>query len=69
MKKLYRKVLIAILVLPALLLVRPSSARAEEMTCPPPVPVSIDAKPGDRVNKINLSSSGLLPVAVLRLSV
>jgi len=65
MKTLHRNVLIAMLVLPALLLLRPSSAHAQEMTCPPPVAVSIDVTPGDRVNKINLSSKGLLPVAVL----
>ncbi len=59
-----RKILIALLVLPALLLVRPSTVRAEEMTCNP-VPVVVDVKPGDTVNKINLSAKGLLPVAVL----
>lgn len=64
MKQLSR-ILIIVLVLQVSFLVNPSSARAEEMTCPPPVPVVIDIKPGDGVNKINLSSRGLLPVAVL----
>ncbi len=64
MNNMYKKVLIAILVLPALFLVRPSAVRAEEMTCNPQ-PVTIDVKPGDAVNKINLSARGLLPVAVL----
>jgi hypothetical protein len=59
-----RRILIALLVLPALLLVRPSAARAEEMTCTPQ-PVTVDVKPVDAVNKINLSSRGMLPVAVL----
>ncbi len=59
-----RKIWIALLVLPALLLVRPSAVRAEEMSCNP-MPVVVDVKPGDTVNKINLSARGLLPVAVL----
>ena len=63
MKNLYLKFSIVFLVLPALLLVSPSVARAEE--CPSPVAVSIDVKPGDTVNPINLSSKGRLPVAVL----
>lgn len=42
-----------------------SSARAEEMTCPTHTPVSIDIKPGSFPNKINLSSNGLVAVAVL----
>ncbi len=60
----FRKIWIALLILPALLLVRPSAVRAEEMSCNP-VPVVVDVKPGDTVNKINLSARGLLPVAVL----
>ena len=42
-----------------------SSASAEEMACPDHTAVNIDIKPGGYPNKINLSSSGLLPVAVL----
>jgi hypothetical protein len=64
MKNLYRKVLTALLILQALFVMRPLSVHAEEMTCPPPVEVTIDVKPGDVVDKINLSSRGLLPVAV-----
>lgn len=39
--------------------------RAEEMTCAEHTLVSIDIKPGGYPNSINLSSRGLLPVAVL----
>jgi hypothetical protein len=39
--------------------------QAEEMTCPEHTPVTIDIKPGGYPNTINLSSRGLLPVAVL----
>ncbi len=42
-----------------------TSARAEELTCPTHTPVTIDIKPGSTPNKINLSSNGLVPVAVL----
>ena len=65
MKNMYRKLLTVSLVLQALFLASPSAAHAQEMTCPPPVPVSVDVKPGDAVSKINLSSNGRLPVAVV----
>jgi hypothetical protein len=42
-----------------------SWAHADEMTCPIHTPVSIDIKPGSYPNSINLSSSGLVAVAVL----
>ncbi len=38
---------------------------ADDMTCPTPVAVDIDIKPGSYPNSINLSSKGLVPVAVL----
>ncbi len=38
---------------------------AEEMICPDHTPVVIDIKPGGYPNSINLSSTGLLPVAVI----
>ncbi len=60
----FRKILIVFLALQALFLVRPTAARAEEMSCNP-LPVVIDVKPGDSLNRINLTSRGLLPVAVL----
>ena len=65
MNNLYRNILPVFLVLQALFLASPSAARAQEMTCPTPLPVSIDVKPVDTANKINLSSKGVLPVAVL----
>lgn len=65
MHTLTRKISIALLVLPLLFLARPSAARAEEMTCPTPLPVVVDVKPADAVNQIKLSSRGVLPVAVL----
>jgi hypothetical protein len=43
----------------------PSPARAQDMTCEEHTEVSIDVRPGQFPNKINLSSQGLLPVAVL----
>jgi len=42
-----------------------SPARADEMTCPEPTPVTIDIKPGSNQNRIKLSSFGVVPVAVL----
>ena len=65
MKKLMLRSMIAVLAFQALFFVNPSVVHAEEMTCPPPTPVTIDIKPGGYPNKINLSASGLLPVAVL----
>ena len=65
MKKLILRPLVIILVLQALYLVSPSTVYAQEETCPPPTPVSIDIKPADYPNKINLAANGLLPVAVL----
>jgi hypothetical protein len=42
-----------------------SPVHAEDMTCPPPLAVNIDIKPGSSSNVIKLSSQGLVPVAVL----
>lgn len=42
-----------------------SWAYADDMTCPAHVPVSIDIRPGGYPNSINLSSNGLVAVAVL----
>lgn len=42
-----------------------SPARADDMTCPEHMPVSIDIKPGSSTNPIKLSSQGIIPVAVL----
>jgi len=65
MKKFMFRTLIALLALPVWFLAAPAAVRAEEMTCPEHTPVTIDVKPGDETNKINLSSKGILPVAVL----
>ncbi len=65
MNTLYRKISIVFLVLPLLFLARPSAARAQEMTCPTPLPVVVDVKPADAVNQIKLTARGLVPVAVL----
>ena len=64
MHSLIRKISIVLLVLPLLFLARPSAVRAQEMTCPTPLPVLVDVKPADAVNVIKLSYRGLLPVAV-----
>jgi hypothetical protein len=65
MKNLMLRLLVAVPVFVTLFCVDPSIVRAEEMTCPPHTPVTIDIKPGGYPNKINLSARGLLPVAVL----
>jgi hypothetical protein len=64
MINLSRKITVAFLVLQAVLLASPAAVHAQEMTCPTPLPVLIDVKPAETVDKINLSSKGLLPVAV-----
>ena len=65
MKKLLLRTMIVLLGLQALLLGSPTAAHADEMTCPPPMPVTIDIKPGNAQNRIKLSSRGVLAVAVL----
>ena len=42
-----------------------SWVQADEMICPPHTPVSIDIRPGSYPNSINLSSRGVVAVAVL----
>ena len=68
MKKSFLLVLALLFVLAVLAFTPGSIARADEMSCPTPVPVSIDIKPGSYPNSIKLSSQGLLPVAVLTTS-
>ena len=65
MKKLMLSILVAILALPVWFLGGATAVHAEEMTCPDHTAVTVDVKPGDHRNKINLSARGLLPVAVL----
>ncbi len=65
MNKLMLRTLVAALMLQGLYLANPTAADAEDMTCPPPTPVTIDIKPGNAQNRIKLSSTGVLAVAVL----
>lgn len=65
MKNLTLKILAANLVLQILFFGSWYPAHAQETTCPPHTHVQIDIKPGDEPNAINLSSKGLLPVALL----
>jgi hypothetical protein len=64
MKRLSLQILIVLLLAGILPIFSWSSVRAEEMSCPPHTSVNIDIKPGSFPNKINLSSNGLVPVAV-----
>jgi len=65
MKNLMARILVTVLAMQTLLFASPLNVHAQEETCPPPMPVDIDIKPSDALNKINLSAKGLLPVAVL----
>ena len=65
MKKLMLITLVTVPMLQALFFVSTFPVYAQGMTCPPPTFVTIDVKPGDSMNRINLSAKGLLPVAVL----
>ena len=65
MKNLIVRAVVNILTIQALFLANPSIAYAQEETCLDPTVVSIDVRPGDETNRINLSAKGLLPVAVL----
>ena len=64
MQKLIVRTVVTVLTIQLLFLVNPSSAYAQEEDCHPTA-VSIDVRPGDAANRINLSAKGLLPVAVL----
>jgi hypothetical protein len=65
MKIFTARILAIALLLAALAFAAPSSALAQEMTCPEHTLVTIDIKPGSSINKVNLASQGLLPVAAL----
>ncbi len=65
MKKKVLPVLFLGLLLGALIFPARLTVRAADMTCSTPIPVTIDIKPGSYPNSINLSSFGLVPVAVL----
>lgn len=65
MKRSILKTLAAILAVQSLYFVGASTVFAQEMTCPEHTPVTVDIKPGDYLNKINLSSKGVVAVAVL----
>ena len=68
MKKIMYQVAVVVVLCGALAFLAGSPARAEEMTCPTHTPVQVDIKPGSYPNRINLSSKGLVPVAVLTTS-
>ena len=65
MNKLLLRTTTALLVLSAAFLAKPVVVHADSITCPPPVPVTIDIKPGNAKNTVKLSSRGVLAVAVL----
>lgn len=65
MKKPLLGIAISVLMVQVSLFARPLVARADGMTCPTPVPVTIDIKPGNLKNTVKLSSKGTLAVAVL----
>jgi hypothetical protein len=64
MNAMTNRVIAAVLIVGALAFSAWSPAQAEEMTCPDHTPVSIDIKPGNDANRINLNSQGLVAVAV-----
>ncbi len=65
MKKPLLGIAISVLLLQVSLFASPLVAHADDMTCPTPVPVTIDIKPGNSKNTVKLSSNGTLAVAVL----
>ncbi len=65
MKKVMLQALAVVLLLGFLAFPARLAARADTMTCPTHIPVTIDIKPGSYPNAINLSAPGLIPVAVL----
>ena len=65
MKTIMYRAAVVVVFLGALAFSAGSPARAEEMTCPTHTPVQVDIKPGSYPNRINLSSNGVVPVAVL----
>ncbi len=65
MKAMLSRILVCALCLAALSFPARSPVQAEEMTCPTHTPVVVDIRPSSPINWINLSSRGVLPVAVL----
>lgn len=65
MKAILFRVVVIVFLLGGLSFPTSAPARAEEMTCPTHIPVNIDIKPGSYPNSINLSSRGVVAVAVL----
>lgn len=65
MRAIVSRMLILALIAAVLMAAAPSPARAQDMTCEEHTDVVIDIRPGDARNKVNLSSQGLLPAAVL----
>lgn len=65
MNKTLLLISLVLLLLAAQTLTAWSPVLAEDMTCPDHTPVSVDIKPGSDTNPLNLSSRGVVPVAVL----
>lgn len=65
MRTILPRILALAVLTTGLLAAAPSPVRAQDMTCEEHTEVVIDIRPSDPVNKVNLSSQGLLPVAVL----
>jgi hypothetical protein len=65
MRVIFFRLLVVLMLLAALALPTWTPASAQDMTCPEHTPVTIDIRPGGFPNRINLSSMGLLAVAVL----
>jgi len=65
MKTMIGRVLVCVLCVALFSFPARSAVQAEPMTCPAHTPVVIDIRPFSPINWINLSSRGVLPVAVL----
>ncbi len=65
MKKKVLQVIIFGLFLGSLAFYPAKTVQAADMTCPTPIPVTVDIKPGSDPNPISLSNVGMVQVAVM----
>jgi hypothetical protein len=65
MKRLILRTVVVVLAFQLLLFGSTTAVHAQDTTCPEHMPVTIDIKPADTLNNINLSAKGWLPVALL----